>query len=565
LSMDIIYPLVLLGIGILTILVLILVLRVNAFLALVCAALLVGLLSPKVISSGTLIDLVKAPQLVASQFGDLMGRIGIPIALAAIIGLALMESGGADRIVRSFTNLFGEGMAPMALMVSGFVLAVPVFFDTVFLLLVPLARAMYLRTGKNYLMYVVAIGAGGAVTHSLVPPTPGPIAMSETLHVDLGMTILVGLLLGFPLALIGLGWAAIANKLWPTPLRQVGHVPLEELEREAHRPASELPGLFVSLLPIVLPVVLIATVTVYNTMTPKGDIYYASYLPTELGPDETLASPIVIDSPDHGLETGDRVTIEGVPGNTAANGSFTITVVDDNHFQLDGSEANGRFPEPEKGEDGKAKEKHGIWYHDPVIGDTNITPRTILSFIGDKNIALLLATIFAIWLVIARKAMSREALSAFVATALDQAGMILLITCAGGAFGAMLREVGVGDSIRMVSRDLGIAPLVIAWVIAALMKIAQGSGTVSMITTSAMMVGILSGVELGYHPVYIIMAIGCGSKVVSWMNDSGFWVVCRMGGLTEWETVKGWTVCLGVMGVCGLPLIWVLTKILPLV
>ena len=109
-----------------------------------------------------------------------------------------MESGAADKITRRIVGLFGERYSSLSLLSSGYVLSIPVFFDTVFYLLVPLARAMRIRTGKNYVLYVMSICAGAAVTHSLVPPTPGPVAMASELGLDLGLVILVGFLIGLP-------------------------------------------------------------------------------------------------------------------------------------------------------------------------------------------------------------------------------------------------------------------------------------------------------------------------------------------------------------------------------
>jgi GntP family gluconate:H+ symporter len=525
------YPLLLLAVGMVTLFVLIIRLRVHAFLALIGAALLVGLLSPRVVLQTRELDayqrlnstlgarladrnleqvrkaydqgvkgiprsddaeprsrlqLTNAPDLVAQAFGRLMIGIGLTIALATVIGAALMESGAADRIVRSLTRLLGERYAALAMLASGYVLAVPVFFDTVFLLLVPLAKALYLRTGKNYLLYVTAMAAGGAITHSLVPPTPGPIGMSDLLRVDLGVTIVVGLLVAVPLALIGLAYAALIDRVAPVPLRAVGTTPLDELERRARRPDAELPSLFASLLPIALPVLLITLSTAFTALirTHPGLNYQ-----TQFG--------------------GVTVSVDGV-----------------------------------------------------------------LRFLGDKNIALLLAAAAAMVLVARRQRMTRAELGAFTARALDDAGMILLVTCAGGAFGAVLTAAGVGDSLAALAEHWGVAPLVLAWALAALFKVAQGSGTVAMITTAGIVAGVVAARVgpgqstadyLGYHPVYLVMAIGCGSKIGSWMNDSGFWVVCRMGGLTEAETLWSWTAVLVVMGVAGLPLVWVLTRLLPLV
>jgi GntP family gluconate:H+ symporter len=524
------YPLVLLALGMLALFVLIIRLKVHAFLALIGAALLVGLLSPRVVLQTRELDayqkhagglgnrlaernveqvrksyertsraiprgeklegnteprlqLTNAPNLVAQAFGRLMIGIGLSIALATIIGAALMESGAADRIVRSLTRLFGERRAALAMALSGYLLGVPVFFDTVFLLLVPLVKALYLRTGKNYLLYLIAMASGASITHSLVPPTPGPIAVSEALQVEMGMSILVGLLVAAPLAVVGLTYAAFINRVSPVTLRDSGATPLNGAG--AQRPDGELPSLFASLLPIALPVLLITLATIFTAAARTNP----------------------------GLDT--RTQVAGV----------------------------------------------------------SVSVGGVLDFLGDKNIALLLAAVVAMGLVARRKRMTRAELGKFTARALDDAGMILLITCAGGAFGAVLAAAGVGDSLAVLAEHWGIAPLVLAWSLAALFKVAQGSATVSMITTAGIVAGVLAArvgpgqstaEYLGYHPVYLVMAIGCGSKVGSWMNDSGFWVVCKMSGMTETETLKSWTVALILMGVAGLPVVWALTRLLPL-
>ena len=160
-------PLLILTIGIVIVLGMILALRVNAFLALLTAAIAVSLLAP-----GETADKIDR---VAVAFGGAAKNIGIVIALAAVIGQCMMDSGAADRIIRGFLRLLGIKRSPWALLGSGYLLAIPVFFDTVFYLLVPLARSLYRKTGRNYLLSILAIAAGGAVTHTLVPPTPGPL------------------------------------------------------------------------------------------------------------------------------------------------------------------------------------------------------------------------------------------------------------------------------------------------------------------------------------------------------------------------------------------------------
>src|SRR6266481_4860675 len=175
------HPTLILLIGIVTILAGIVVLRLNAFLALIIAAIVVSLLAPGEAA-------VKIAR-VAEGFGRTAGTVGIVIALAAIIGKAMMDSGAADRIVNGFLALLGEKRGATALCSTGYILSIPVFFDTVFYLLVPLARSGYTRTNRYYLKYLLAIAAGAGATHTLVPPTPGPLAVAGTLGVDLGTMV----------------------------------------------------------------------------------------------------------------------------------------------------------------------------------------------------------------------------------------------------------------------------------------------------------------------------------------------------------------------------------------
>ncbi|MEZ6059835.1 MAG: SLC13 family permease [Planctomycetaceae bacterium] len=250
-------PLLILTIGIAVVLGMIIFLRINAFIALISAAIVVSLLAP-----GAVEDKIKR---VADAFGSLAGSIGIVIALAAVIGQCMMDSGAADRIVRAFLRALGEKRASFALMGSGFVLAVPVFFDTVFYLLVPLARSLFRKTKKNYVLYILAISAGGAITHTLVPPTPGPLIMAATLGIDIGWMILIGSMVALPAAFAGIVAASLLDRRYNIPMRQTGTQPEPEPLED-----SQLPTLFVSLLPILLPVLMISCNTVITTMADSG-------------------------------------------------------------------------------------------------------------------------------------------------------------------------------------------------------------------------------------------------------------------------------------------------------
>src|SRR2546427_1322234 len=201
------HPTLILLIGIATILAGIVVLRLNAFLALIIAAIVVSLLAPGEAA-------VKIAR-VAEGFGRTAGTVGIVIALAAIIGKAMMESGAADRIVNAFLALLGEKRGATALCSTGYILSIPVFFDTVFFLLVPLARSMCGRTNRNYLHYLLAIAAGAGAAHTLGPPPPGARGIAGTLGGGLRIMVLGRMVVALAAAGAGLRFAGWVGRRMP--------------------------------------------------------------------------------------------------------------------------------------------------------------------------------------------------------------------------------------------------------------------------------------------------------------------------------------------------------------
>jgi GntP family gluconate:H+ symporter len=176
---------------------------------------------------------------------------------------------------------------------------------------------------------------------------------------------------------------------------------------------------------------------------------------------------------------------------------------------------------------------------------------------------LLVSTAIAMYLLMKQKGYSLTEMQGPVETAFASGGLIILITAAGGSFGGMLQKAGVGTVLGDMASDFGVPLLLMSFLLGALLKVAQGSGTVSMITVSAIMAPLaVNGLE--YHPVYIACAIGSGSLVGSWMNDSGFWVYTKMSGLTETEALKTWTPLLAVLGVTGYIVTQILAIVMPL-
>ncbi len=467
------WPFAVLGICLAVIVVLVTVVRMHAFFALIIAAILAGLLAQKLPGEfGTLPETpkkershwVQAAELTATGFGDIAGKIAVAIALASVIGTCLVESGAADKVVRRFLALFGERRAGAALFSSSYVLSIPIFFDTFFMLLLPIARALRVRTGKDYMLFVLAICCGGTVTHSLVAPHPGPLTMAENLHLDLGQTILVGIIAGIIPAFSGWMVARWASRRLDAPMRDAGGMAVEHLEKMVSRREDELPSLAWSLTPVLLPILLIGG---------------ASFL--------------------------------GVFG------------------------ARERIP--------------------------SLFP--ILEFIGNRNIALVLGAGIAVMLLMRQRKFSMAKVTEVIGPPFAMAGVIILISSAGGAFGFMLRNAGVGEAIKALAAGHEVNLVLLAWTVSAVIRIAQGSATVAMITTSSMIYPMMTAESLPYHPLYIFLAIGFGSKMLSWMNDSGFWVVSKLSGFTEKETLQSWTLIVSTISLAGLLLTLLCATFLP--
>jgi GntP family gluconate:H+ symporter len=461
-------PLFILFFGILTVVGLIVVLRVNAFLSLLAAAFLVSFWTP--IPSGDWGDKVLR---VTIGFGTMAEKIAIFIAMGSIIGKCMMESGCADRIIKSLRSLFGERMMPASLLSGGFILSIPLFYEATFYLMLPIARSIYRATQKNYLLYLMAIGLGATLSHTLIPPTPGPIAAALSLSVPIGTMILVGTLVGVLTAPFALLIALTMNRLVPNPEIHLPDEPVEETPTE-----ERLPSLRVALAPIIVPVFLILTLTVID-MLERGNLLHW--------------------------------TVQTMPLKNA------------------------------------------------------------MHVLGNPQIAMIIAALVAMGILMQVRKISFLELERRTEAALISAGLIILIVSAGGAFGRMLQTAGVGERIKDTFQDeaglTGALLLCVAFGISALIKTAQGSSTTAMITTAAIFSGVVfaEGADpLPYNVAYLAVVIGLGSCVTGWMNDGGFWLFCRIGGIKETDALKTWTVGLVFLGLFGLMVVLILSRLLPL-
>ena len=442
-------------------------LRLHAFLALIGGALVIGFLTPDesikryverdILSKGPASDLEirnaqdaalsKTPmKRVAEGFGETCGKVGLLIALASVIGACLLESGAAQKIVLGILALFGAARAHLAFLFSGFLLAIPVFFDTVFYLLMPIGKAMRRKTGKNYLLYILTIVAGGTMAHSLIPPTPGPLFVAEELNVDLVVMIIAGLIVGSVAVAFGYAWAVWQNRHHEVALPDESDDDNPGSTRDAAETTQKLPPFAFAILPVVLPLVWL--------------------------------------------------------------GMGSVLKIQDSSFAY-------------------------------------------LSLLNDKNLALAVGAVAGLILLAVYSRQSRSDKRTKIQDALQSGASILLITAAGGAFGAVLRQTGIGaDIAEMLGSSAAWLALPVVFLVTTIVRTAQGSATVAMITAAPVAAAFLP--QITFHPVYLALAIGCGSKPIPWMNDSGFWIITRMSGMRESETLRYVTPMMSLMGLVGL-------------
>ncbi|MGI6401726.1 MAG: GntP family permease [Thermoguttaceae bacterium] len=457
-------------------------LRTGAFFALLLGGLTVSFWSA--LAQGEAVNAANVVTKVSQAFGTTAGNIGLLIVFGTTIGKCMADNGSSDRIILACRRFFGEKRVPAALAGGAFVLSIPVFYDATFYLLLPLAKSIYRSVKKNYVLYLLCVGLGATISHTVIPPTPGPIAVAETLGVPLATSLCIGLAVGvclFPVTLL-IAW--FLNRRLPNPKIDPSALELDNIETPSEMARASnaldeatLPPLSVSLAPIVLPVIFIAGASVLKTLFAASE------------------------------------SVAPIPG----------------------------------------------WLQ-------------TLFFLGDPNVALGIAALIACLTTLFSKArpVARSGLERMLNAAVSNAGTIILITAAGGAYGATLRASGIGERIQELFSAMGglsgATALTLAFLSTALLKTAQGSSTTAMITSASIFASMeFTSETLGCSLGYLGAAIGVGSSVASWMNDSGFCIFSRSSGIAEIDCLKTWTVGTGLLGCCGWVVVLILSQFLPMV
>jgi len=442
-------------IGIVILLFMIIYFKVHPFIALLITSMGVGLaagLSP--------METIKSVQ---SGMGGTLGFVAIVVGLGAMFGRMLEVSGGAESLARSIVKMFGSKNSQWALVITGFLISIPVFLDVGLVILIPIVYSLSKKAGKPLLYYGIPLLAGLAVTHSFIPPTPGPVIGAQNLGADLGLVILFGAIAGIPAAII-------AGPIFARYISDKVKTNISSFTLDTNKPELEdkdLPGfglvMFLILLPLVM--MLIGTMAVLPSVKP-----YLTW-------------------------------------GTADGGSFHL-------YEM-------------------------------------------IAFVCHPFVALIVVSLVAFKLLSRYGSYSREDVQEIATKSLEPAGIIILVTGAGGVFKAVLKDSGVADVLGSMMEESSLPVLLIAFLIATMVRVAQGSATVTMVITSTLMAG-ATGMT-GPTAALGVIAIACGATVFSHVNDSGFWLVSRFFGMNVKDTLKSWTMMETIIGVVGFVMVLIIS------
>lgn len=368
-----------------------------------------------------------------SGVGDVLGHLVGILALGTILGKLMSDSGAGMQISDYLIKVLGPKKLPWAMMLSGFIIGIPVFFEVGIVILLPLVISIHKTTKTNILLIAIPLLAGLSIVHGIVPPHPGAMTAIGIYDADLGKVLLYALIIALPTAIIA---GPIFGKFISKRLTPENSPNILKVNNET----TSLPSVPVSFFIIVLPVLLM----LLSIITP-----YLGSLPSLL--------------------------------------------------------------------------------------------RNTLLFVGSPVIALLISCFVAFYLLGFKQGMNRNTIKRLVEDCILPIGSIILIIGAGGGFKEILIETGVGETIAQMTENLSLSPLLLAFIVAGLIRVATGSATVALTTAAGIVSPIIQNLS-GVNLELLVIATGAGSLMLSHVNDAGFWMVKEYLGLTVKETFKTWTV-----------------------
>jgi gluconate transporter len=418
-------PVIGLAVAVFVLVLLVLRTRVHPLIAMIAAASIAG------ITGG--LSLSETLESVSRGFGATLASIGIVIGLGVMMGRNLEVSGAAGQIARSFLSWLGVGKETWALAFTGYFVSIPIFVDSAFVILFPIIKALARTSGRPLISLGIALAGGLVVTHTLVPPTPGPLGAAGIFGVDVGAMMLLGMTLAIPCVVAVVLYARWIGRRYPDSVHDE-EVPVNvDVQTTAE---GTPPSVFLSWLPIVVPIALI----------------------------------------------------------------FVKAVA-------------GIFP--------------ALWTNS---GSVVTVFFALLGFLGSPIIALSVGTLIAVYTLV--PGLDRKQSNARLEEGLQSAGIILLVTGAGGALGAVVRDSGAGTALAEHVRNLPMSPVMIPFFVSTAVRLIQGSGTVACITSASIAAPVLAQVP-DVNPLIAAQSAVMGALCFSYFNDSLFWVVNRMMGISD--------------------------------
>ncbi len=420
---------ILLGIGLL--LILIIACKLNAFLALVLVSMVTGI-AQKMSMADTVLSIQKG-------IGSTLGSLALILSFGAMLGKLIAESGAAQRISTSLINAMGIKKIQWAVVITGFIVGLPMFYTAGFVILIPLVFTISASANVPVLFIGIPMAAALSVTHGFLPPHPGPTSIAVLFKANINLTLLYGLMVAIPAIVL-------AGPVFSKFVKNIKAEPLKKFYNPKILSNEEMPSFRISIFTVLIPVLL-----------------------------------------------------------------MTLAAVSD------------------------------LFLKDSRIGK-------IFIFVGDPVIALLIAVLIAIFTLGVSRGKKMQEVMNVIADSIADIGMILLIIAGGGAFKQVLTDGGVATYIADALKDTSVSPLILAWLIAAALRVALGSATLAALTSAGIILPLIATTS----PELMVLSIGAGSLMFSHVNDAGFWIFKEYFNLTIGQTLRSWSIMETIVSVTGL-------------
>ena len=446
------------------------VVKLHPFLALIAGTLLVAF--------SAAVPVAKILPTFEAGVGGVLGNVGVIVALGAMLGRLLVDSGGAQRLVSSLVGRTGPRWVPWTMVLAAMIIGIPMFFEVGLVLLVPLVYLVWRRTGGSILRVGIPALAGLSILHGLIPPHPGPLIAISALHADLGTTLLLGVIVAIPTAILGgpVFGGFISRRIVPTPPARLA----EQYAASAARGLSAQPA--------------------------TGHGATGAEAAAE-GATATMSEPV---GASVGNEEEDKDAVATAGGPSVA---MTLAVI-----LLPVLIMLGRTVVD-------------------LTADAKSEAAKVADFVGDPIIAMAIAVTAA--LAVFRLGRARSGVS--LGESLAPIAGVLLIIGAGGGFKQMLVQTGIANSIGKAAHGSHLSLLLLAWLVAVAIRLATGSATVATVTAAGIIAPIAATSPHVSAPL-LALAIGSGSLFFSHVNDAGFWLVKEFFGMDVKQTLASWSV-----------------------